>query len=72
MEAVSEEFQKENPNVRVTMASPARRRLKKFCAGETDVSNASRPIKPTEVEECQANGIEYIEIPVAFDGLPSW
>jgi phosphate transport system substrate-binding protein len=70
MEAVSEEFQKENPNVRVTMGiSGTGGGFKKFCAGETDISNASRPIKPTEVEECQTNGVEYVEIPIAFDGL---
>jgi phosphate transport system substrate-binding protein len=70
MEAVSEEFQKENPGVRVTMGiSGTGGGFKKFCAGETDVSNASRPIKPTEVEACKTGGVEYIEIPIAFDGL---
>jgi phosphate transport system substrate-binding protein len=70
MEAVAEEFQKENPGVRVTMGiSGTGGGFKKFCAGETDISNASRPIKPTEVEACKAGGIEYIEIPIAFDGL---
>lgn len=41
----------------------------KFCDNETSISNASRPIKQIEVEECHANGIEFIEVPVAFDGL---
>ena len=41
----------------------------KFCVGETDISNASRPIKESEMETCAANGIEFVEIPVAFDGL---
>lgn len=41
----------------------------RFCAGETDISNASRPIKQRELETCTANGIQFIELPVAFDGL---
>jgi phosphate transport system substrate-binding protein len=69
-EAVGEEFQKANPGVRVTVGiSGTGGGFKKFCAGETDVSDASRPIKPSEVELCQKNGIEYIELPVAYDGL---
>ncbi len=43
--------------------------FKKFCAGETDISNASRPIKKAEMALCKANGVEYIEIPVAYDAL---
>lgn len=69
-EAMAEEFGKEHPNVRVTVGiSGTGGGFKKFCAGETDISNASRPIKPSEVELCTQNGIEYIELPVAFDGL---
>lgn len=69
-EAVGEEFQKANPNVKVTVGiSGTGGGFKKFCAGETDVSDASRPIKPTEVELCKQNGIEYIELPIAYDGL---
>lgn len=41
----------------------------KFCNGETDIQDASRPIKAEEADVCEANGIEYVEIPVAFDGL---
>lgn len=41
----------------------------KFCAGETAITDASRPIKPIEAELCEANHIEFIEIPVALDGL---
>lgn len=41
----------------------------KFCAGETDISNASRPINTTEMEACKAAGVEYIELPVAYDAL---
>ena len=69
-EAVAEEFQKENSKLRVTVGiSGTGGGFKKFGRAETDVTNASRPIKPTEVELCKKNGIEYIELPVAFDGL---
>ena len=43
--------------------------FKKFCSGETDISNASRPINPKEVDLCAQQGVEYIELPVAYDGL---
>jgi phosphate transport system substrate-binding protein len=43
--------------------------FKLFCAGETEISDASRPIKAEEVEDCEANGIELIELKVAFDGI---
>jgi len=69
-EAVAEEFQKLNRDVRVTVGiSGTGGGFKKFCRGETDISNASRPIKSSEVELCAQNGIEYIELPVAYDGL---
>jgi phosphate transport system substrate-binding protein len=69
-EAVSEEFRRTNPEVRVTVGiSGTGGGFKKFCAGETDIADASRPIKPTEVEACAAKKIEYIELPVAYDGL---
>ena len=69
-EAMAEEFQKENSNSRVTVGiSGTGGGFKRFCNGETAITNASRPIKPTEVAACNANGVEYIELPVAFDGL---
>lgn len=70
-EAVAEEFQKsEKGKTRVTVGiSGTGGGFKKFCSGETDISDASRPIKPTEVELCKKNGIEYIELPIAYDGL---
>ncbi len=69
-EAMAEEFGKQHPDVRVTVGiSGTGGGFKKFCTGETDISDASRPIKPSEVELCAQNGIEYIELPVAFDGL---
>jgi phosphate transport system substrate-binding protein len=69
-EAVAEEFQKANPNIRATAGiSGTGGGFKKFCAGETDISDASRPIKPSEVEQCSKAGIDYIELPIAYDGL---
>ena len=69
-EAMAEEFSLENRGVRVTVGvSGTGGGFKRFCAGEIDISNASRPIKPSEIEECAANSIDFIEIPVAFDGL---
>jgi phosphate transport system substrate-binding protein len=69
-EAVAEEFQKANPEVKVTVGiSGTGGGFKKFCRKETDISDASRPIKPSEVDICFENGIEYIELPVAYDGL---
>jgi phosphate transport system substrate-binding protein len=43
--------------------------FRRFCAGETDISDASRPINPKEMEACRKNGVPYIELPVAFDAL---
>lgn len=69
-EAMAEEFQKAHPDVRITVGvSGTGGGFKKFCVGETDISNASRPIKESEVELCAENGIEYIEVPVAYDAI---
>ncbi len=69
-EAMAEEFMLENPGSRVTVGvSGSGGGFKKFCAGETDISNASRPIKQKEIDACAEAGIEFIEVPVAFDGL---
>lgn len=70
-EAVAEEFGKlTNGEVRVTVGvSGTGGGFKKFCNGETQISDASRPIKPEEVALCEDGGVEYIEIPVAVDGL---
>ncbi|MGD1853448.1 MAG: PstS family phosphate ABC transporter substrate-binding protein [Leptolyngbyaceae cyanobacterium] len=69
-EAMSEEFSNANPDANVTVGiSGSGGGFKKFCAGETDISNASRPIKDEEVAACEEAGIEFIEVPVAFDGL---
>ena len=69
-EAMAEEFQLMYRDVRVTVGiSGTGGGFKKFCLGETDISDASRPIKPSEVENCSSHGVEFIELPVAFDGL---
>ena len=70
-EAVAEEFQKAKKGaVKVTVGiSGTGGGFKKFCRGETDISNASRPILKKEMEDCKKAGIEYIELPVAFDAL---
>ena len=70
-EAVAEEFGAlTGGTVRVTVGvSGTGGGFKKFCNGETDISNASRPIKGGEVELCAEEGIEYIEVPIAIDGL---
>src|SRR5918994_2174640 len=70
-EAVAEEFQKAKKNaVRVTVGiSGTGGGFKKFCRGETDISNASRPILKEEMEGCSKAGVEYVEIPIAFDAL---
>ena len=69
-EAVAEEFQRENPDVQVTIGeSGTGGGFQKFCNDELDIANASRPIKDTEAAACQAKGIEYTELTVAKDGL---
>lgn len=69
-EAMAEEFGKVHNKVRVTVGiSGTGGGFKKFVAGEIDISDASRPIKDSEEAMARTNGIEYIELPVAFDGL---
>ena len=69
-EAVAEEFQKANKNIRVTVGiSGTGGGFQKFCRAETDISDASRPISATEVEACKKTGVEYIELPIAYDGI---
>jgi phosphate transport system substrate-binding protein len=70
-EAVAEEFQKaKKQQIKVTVGiSGTGGGFKKFCRGETDISDASRPILKKEMDDCKAAGIEYIELPVAFDAL---
>ena len=69
-EAMAEEFGNANSNVKVTVGvSGTGGGFKKFCAGETAISDASRPIKQSEIDMCAESGLEYIELPVAIDGL---
>jgi phosphate transport system substrate-binding protein len=69
-EAVAEEFQKANPGIKVTVGiSGTGGGFQKFCRAETDISDASRPISATEIEACGKAGIEYIELPIAYDGI---
>jgi phosphate transport system substrate-binding protein len=69
--AGAEEFQAQNPDVQVTVGiSGTGGGFERFCAGETDISDASRPIKEDEeVPVCQKNGIEYTEVQIANDGI---
>ena len=69
-QAVAEEFHRENPNVQVNVGvSGTGGGFKRFTTGETDISDASRPIKDSEREAAVANGIEFIEMRVGTDGL---
>ena len=69
-EAMAEEFGIQHRGVRVTVGiSGTGGGFKRFCAGETDISDASRPIKDAEAELCAEAGISFIELPVAYDGL---
>lgn len=70
-EGVAEDFQKAKKGaVKVTVGiSGTGGGFKKFCRGETDMSNASRPITRKEMDDCKAAGVEYYELPIAFDAL---
>jgi phosphate transport system substrate-binding protein len=70
-EAIAEEFQKANKGaIRVTVGiSGTGGGFKKFCRGETDISNGSRPILKEEIEACKKAGIDFYELPLAFDAL---
>ena len=69
-EAAAEEFQLVHSGVRVTVGiAGTGGGFQRFCAGETDISDASRPISEEEQQACAAAGIEYLELPVAWDGL---
>ena len=69
-EAVAEEFMLAHPNVRVTVGvSGTGGGFAKFLRGEVDINDASRPIKESELSVAERDGIAYIELPVAYDGL---
>ena len=66
----AEKFQSENPGVSIAVDGPGTSDgFELFCNGETDVSDASRPIDEEEVAACEENGIEFVELKVAIDGL---
>jgi phosphate transport system substrate-binding protein len=68
--AAAERFQRENPDVRITVGvSGTGGGFERFCRGETDLSNASRPIKDEEKQVCRENGVEFVELQVANDAL---
>jgi phosphate transport system substrate-binding protein len=70
-DAIAKDFQKmQESNVQVTVAvSGTGGGFKKFCAGETDISNASRPILTAEIKACNSSSVRYIELPIAYDAL---
>lgn len=69
-EAVAEEYRTEAPNTRITVGvSGTGGGFKQFLRGETDINNASRSIKASEIELAQENDIDYLELSVAFDGI---
>src|SRR3954462_13070748 len=70
-EAIAEDFQKATKGkVKVTVGiSGTGGGFKKFCRGETDVSDASRPILKKEMDDCKAAGVQYIELPIAYEAL---
>lgn len=69
-EAFAEEFQLLNQGIRLTVGfSGTGGGFQRFCNGELDLTGASRPIRESEMELCAENGIEYVEIPIALDGL---
>jgi phosphate transport system substrate-binding protein len=69
-QAAAEAFRAENPDVQITVGeSGTGGGFEKFCAGETEISDASRPIEPEEVSICKKNNITYEEVQVANDGI---
>lgn len=68
--AVAEKFQMQNPRIKIPVGtSGTGGGFKKFLAGETDINDASRPIKESEIERAKKEGIQYVELKVAIDGL---
>jgi phosphate transport system substrate-binding protein len=69
-EAVAEEFQKASPAARVTVGiAGTGGGFQKFCRGETDIHDASRPILKTEMTACSEAGVNFVELPIAYDGI---
>ncbi len=67
---VAEEFNGANPDVKLRVDDPGTGDgFELFCQGQTDISDASRPIEPEEAAACKKNGIEYVELQIGYDGL---
>ncbi|MFV0257536.1 MAG: substrate-binding domain-containing protein [Acidimicrobiales bacterium] len=67
---VAQDFATAEPNVNVSVTGPGTGDgFKAFCAGETDISDASRSIKDEEAADCESNGVEYVELKVGIDGI---
>lgn len=67
---VAELFKESNPDFNYTIEGPGTGDgFKRFCAGETDISDASRAIKDEEAQACADGGVEYVELTIAYDGL---
>ena len=69
-QAAAELFNEDNPNVKISVGEAGTSGgFEKFCAGEVDITDASRPIDPEEVDACKQGGVSYTEVPVANDGI---
>ncbi len=69
-QAAAEAYAGENPDVQITVGGAGTGDgFEAFCSGETQISDASRPIEAEEIQACKDGGVEYIEIPVAYDGI---
>jgi phosphate transport system substrate-binding protein len=69
-QAVAEGFSTENPDVQITVGGAGTGDgFEAFCAGDTQISDASRPIEAEEQQACKEGGVEYVEIPIAYDGI---
>ena len=69
-EAVAEDYKSVNPNIQITIGiSGTGGGMKKFGNNEIDIADASRPIKTIEAHKCDSNGIKYVELPIAYDGI---
>ena len=69
-QTMAEDFEKEHPNVKIGVGkSGTGGGFKKFVLGETDISDASRPITESEIAKCKEHGVEYVELKIAIDGI---
>src|SRR5829696_942140 len=69
-QAAAELFREENPDARIEVGGAGTSDgFEAFCQGDTQISDASRPIEAEEIEACKKAGVEYIEIPIAYDGI---